>query len=81
ASNERIRRYRKTVTRIKNEQKGNTLGNRVTSEGNTPGNNEGNTPGNNEGNSIALYDDSSDVSKEARVEQFIASHGAMMTLD
>ncbi|EJA7630973.1 RNA polymerase subunit sigma-70 [Escherichia coli] len=73
ASNERIRRYRKTVTRIKNEQKGNTLGNRVTSEGNTPGNNEG--------NSIALYDDSSDVSKEARVEQFIASHGAMMTLD
>lgn len=42
ASNERIRRYRKTVTRIKNEQKGNTLGNRVTSEGNTPGNNEGN---------------------------------------
>lgn len=37
ASNERIRRYRKTVTRIKNEQKGNTLGNRVTSEGNTPG--------------------------------------------
>ncbi|WP_089572305.1 RNA polymerase subunit sigma-70, partial [Escherichia coli] len=73
ASNERIRRYRKTVTRIKNEQKGNTLGNRVRSEGNTPGNNEG--------NSIALYDDSSDVSKEARVEQFIASHGAMMTLD
>ncbi|EFG9128225.1 Uncharacterised protein [Escherichia coli] len=77
ASNERIQRYRKTVTRIKNEQKGNALGNRVTSEGNTPGN----TPGNNEGNSIALYDDSSDVSKEARVEQFIASHGAMMTLD
>ncbi|HDW3046425.1 TPA: RNA polymerase subunit sigma-70 [Escherichia coli] len=73
ASNERIRRYRKTVTRIKNKQKGNVLGNRVTPEGNTPGNNEG--------NSIALYDDSSDVSKEARVEQFIASHGAMMTLD
>ncbi|HFP0663284.1 TPA: RNA polymerase subunit sigma-70 [Escherichia coli] len=119
ASNERIRRYRKTVTRTKNEQKGNALGNRITPEGNkktvtrakneqkgntlgnrvTPegnkktvtrtkneqkGNTLGNrvTPeGNNEGNSIALYDDSPDVSKEARVEQFIASHGAMMTLD
>ncbi|HAZ4865585.1 TPA: RNA polymerase subunit sigma-70 [Escherichia coli] len=73
ASNERIRRYRKTVTRAKIEQKGNALGNRVAPEGNTPGNNEG--------NSIALYDYSPDVSKEARVEQFIASHGAMMTLD
>ncbi|EFK3243335.1 hypothetical protein AYR14_005082, partial [Escherichia coli] len=98
ASNERIRRYRKTVTRAKNEQKGNALGNRVTPEGNkktvtrtkneqkgnTLGNRvtpEGNNEGNNEGNSIALYDDSPDVSKEARVEQFIASHGAMMTLD
>ena len=30
ASNERIRRYRKTVTRTKNEQKGNTKSNRVT---------------------------------------------------
>ncbi|EII2950742.1 TPA: hypothetical protein M2F33_004976, partial [Escherichia coli] len=105
ASNERIRRYRKTVTRAKIEQKGNALGNRVTPEGNKKtvtrtkneqkgnrvtrkgnrlGNRvapEGNTPGNNEGNSIALYDYSPDVSKEARVEQFIASHGAMMTLD
>ncbi|HBC1012499.1 TPA: RNA polymerase subunit sigma-70 [Escherichia coli] len=113
ASNEQIRRYRKTVTRTKNEQKGNTLGNRVTPEGNTLGNRvtpegntlgnrvtpegntlgnrvtpEGNTLGNrvtpegdNEGNDIALYDDSPDVSKEARVEQFIASHGVMMTLD
>ncbi|MED8996113.1 RNA polymerase subunit sigma-70, partial [Escherichia coli] len=33
------------------------------------------------GNDIALYDDSPDVSKEERVEQFIASHGTMMTLD
>ncbi len=69
ASNERIRRYRKTVTRTKNEQKGNTLGNRVTPEGNS------------EGNSDVPRDDFPDVSKEDRVEQFIASHGAMMTLD
>ncbi|ENB0848068.1 RNA polymerase subunit sigma-70 [Escherichia coli] len=90
ASNERIRRYRKTVTRAKNEQKGNALGNRVTPEGNkktvtrTKNEQKGNTLGNRvtpEGNSIVLYDDSPDVSKEARVEQFIASYGAMMTLD
>ncbi|HEI3268348.1 TPA: RNA polymerase subunit sigma-70 [Escherichia coli] len=105
ASNERIRRYRKTVTRTKNEQKGNTLGNRVTPEGNkktvtrTKNEQKGNTKsnrvtrqgntlgnrvtpeGNSEGNSDVPRDDFPDVSKEDRVEQFIASHGAMMTLD
>ncbi|CAD6181788.1 RNA polymerase subunit sigma-70 [Escherichia coli] len=105
ASNERIRRYRKTVTRTKNEQKGNTLGNRVTPEGNkktvtrTKNEQKGNTKsnrvtrqgntlgnrvtpeGNSEGNSDVPRDGFPDVSKEDRVEQFIASHGAMMTLD
>ncbi|WP_097458065.1 RNA polymerase subunit sigma-70 [Escherichia coli] len=69
ASNERIRRYRKTVTRTKNKQKGNTKSNRVTRQGNS------------EGNSDVPCDGFPDVSKEERVEQFIASHGAMMTLD
>ncbi|PJI56900.1 RNA polymerase subunit sigma-70 [Escherichia coli] len=73
ASNERIRRYRKTVTRTKNKQKGNTKSNRVTRQGNTLGNSEG--------NSDVPCDGLPDVSKEERVEQFIASHGAMMTLD
>ncbi|EFJ5340444.1 RNA polymerase subunit sigma-70 [Escherichia coli] len=105
ASNERIRRYRKTVTRTKNEQKGNALGNRVTPEGNkktvtrTKNEQKGNTKsnrvtrqgntlgnrvtpeGNSEGNSDVPRDDFPDVSKEDRVEQFIASHGVMMTLD
>lgn len=80
ASNERIRRYRKTVTRTKKEQKGNKKGNRVTHQGNTSGN-KVTREGNKKGNSVVPPDDFSGDSKEARVEQFIASHGAMMTLD